>query len=78
MEFEYSQEVKGKVIAFRFEKWEQLLIAKSLKPEVKKLQKKIASIWANPKNEGQATYATKIDAIRQEIKEIENIIESMS
>lgn len=77
MEFEYSSEVKGKVKAFRFEKWEQELIAKALKAERKKMYKAIERIENNPKNEGQVTYKEAVRNIMVEIREVGNIINAM-
>ena len=78
MEVEYSNELRGKIFAYRFCDWEKKLIAKALKPEVQKLEKKIIKIENNPKNEGQATYSEAIREIRLEIKMIEEIIKEFN
>jgi hypothetical protein len=78
MEIEYSREVKGKVYAYRFHQWEKSIIAKALKPEIKKLQKKIEKIENDPNNEGQCTYADQIYELRYEIIAIEDIIKKFS
>jgi hypothetical protein len=75
MEIEYSTEIKGKVFAYRFTTFEMEVIAKALKPEVKRLEKKIQKIRDDPNNEGQATYACRIDEIRGDIESINEIIE---
>jgi Zn-dependent oligopeptidase len=77
MEIEYSNEVRGKVFAYRFTGVEQRHIVDALKPVVKKLEKRIDKIRNHPKNEGQATYACQIDAIRHEIKALEFIIKTL-
>ena len=74
MEVEYSNEVKGKVHAYRFSAWEKTIIAKALRPEIQKLEKKITRIRNNPKNEGQATYSEAIREARHEIETLEEII----
>lgn len=74
MEIEYSSEVRGKVFAYRFSKSERKHIAAGLKPIVKKLERKVTAIENNPKNEGQATYACRIDELRYEINDLQEII----
>ena len=63
MEFEYSNDVKGKVIAYQFDTWEKETIATALKPVVKNLEKKIEKVRNHPKNEGQVKYAVQIDEL---------------
>jgi hypothetical protein len=77
MEFEYSQEVKGQVKAFRFQQWEQFVIAKALTQERNKMYKRIERIENDPKNEGQVTFKESVRNITHEIREIGNIIEAM-
>lgn len=79
MEFEYSQEVKGKgkVKAFRFQQWEQFVIAKALTQERNKMYKRIERIENDPKNEGQVTFQETVRIITHEIREIGNIIDAM-
>ena len=77
MEVEYYQEVKGKVYAFRFGKWEQEVIAKSLVPEIKKRERQIEKIKNDPNNEGQVTYQVKIEEIDWEITCLRRIIDFM-
>lgn len=77
MEIEYSNEVRGKVYAYRFENWERMIIAKAFRKHVKALEKSIDKIKNHPKNEGQATYSVKIDSLRREIKSVQNIIDIM-
>ncbi len=76
MEIEYSNEVKGRVHAYRFETWEKLAIAQALKPVIKKLYKKIEKIEKHPKNEGQVTYSYNIRMIRFEIEVLENTVKN--
>lgn len=78
MEFEYSNEVKGKVIAYQLDTWEKETIASALKPVVKNLENKIEKVRNHPKNEGQVKYAVKIDALYREIKALQFIINSFS
>lgn len=78
MEFEYSFQVKGKVIAFTFCRSEMTAIAEALKPTLKKYDKRIEKIRNHPKNEGQCTYAAKIDELAGEKKLIEEIIKVFS
>lgn len=74
MEKEYSNEVKGRVHAYRFTTDEKQIIAKALKPEIKKLEKKIQKIENDPNNEGQVTYACRIDQLENQKKELLFII----
>jgi endonuclease V-like protein UPF0215 family len=78
MEFEYSKEVRGKVIAFMFSRCEMTAIADALRPTLKKYDKQIEKIRNHPKNEGQCTYAAKIDELAWEKKRIEQIIDVFS
>lgn len=78
MIMEYSNEVRGKVHAYRFEDFEMTAIAKSLAPEIRKRERKIQRIQDDPKNDGQATYAGKIDELRYEIEALEEIIRVFS
>jgi hypothetical protein len=78
MDVEYSQEVNGKVYAFRFGKWEQEVIAKALEPEIKKRERQIEKIRNDPNNEGQVTYQVKIEDIDWEITCLKRIIDFMS
>lgn len=78
MEIEYSNEVRGKVYAYRFDEWEMKLIARMLKPEIPRLEKKIERIRNHPENEGQATYADQIAELSREILAIKIIIETFS
>lgn len=75
MEIEYSNEVKGKVHAYRFEDFEKQHIADSLRPVVTKLERKIWKVQNHPKNEGQVTYAVQVDALRHEQRALEFIID---
>lgn len=78
MEIEYSNEVRGKVFAYRFNAWEQMQIVEALKPVVKKFEKQIDKIRNHPKNEGQATYSSQIDELHHDIKTLETIIKTFS
>ncbi len=78
MEIEYSNEERGKTFAYRFIKWERQTIAKALKPEIKKLEKKIERIENDPNNEGQVTYLEAIREHRFEIKMLQEIIKEFS
>jgi hypothetical protein len=75
---EYSNEVRGKVHAYRFEPWEKKTIADSLKPIIKKIEKKIDKIHKHPKNEGQATFYEAKRELLYEIKAIKEIIEEFT
>lgn len=74
MEIEYSNEVRGKVYAYRFSEFEKKHIADSLKTVIKKMELKIEKIRNHPKNEGQATYACQIDDIQKEIASLKEIV----
>jgi len=75
---EYSNEVRGKVHAYRFEYWEKKTIAESLKPIIKKIEKKIDKIDNDPKNEGQVTFYEAKRELLYEIKAIKEIIEEFT
>lgn len=75
---EYSNEVRGKVHAYRFEQWEKNIIAESLQPIIKKLEKKINKIDNHPKNEGQATFWEAKRKLLFEIKVLNEIIEEFT
>lgn len=77
MEIERSKIINGEK-AFVFSSWEKELIALKLKPEIAKRKNQIEKIENHPKNEGQCTYLDKIDALRDEIKTINAIIEGMT
>ena len=74
MEIEYSNDVRGKIHAYRFDKWEKETIAKALNPIIKKLEKEIEKIDNDPDNEGQVTYWDRKREIRNEIKCLSEII----
>ena len=78
MEIEYSNEVRGEVFAYRFEKWEKEIIADALIPKVVKIRKRIEAVRNHPKNEGQATYQVKIDEMEHEIKMLNYIIRTFT
>ena len=78
MEFEYSSQVKGKVIAFMFSKFEMKAIADALKPTLKKYDKSIEKIENDPDNDGQCTYAAKIDELIGNKEMIQEIIDVFS
>jgi len=71
---EYSATDKNG-FCYWFSQWEKELIAKQLKPVLKKLDRRIAAIKNNPKNEGQVRYQVKIDELLAMQKEVEYIIE---
>jgi hypothetical protein len=75
---EYSNEIRGKVHAYRFQDWEKNIIAESLKPVIKKLEKKIYKIDNNPKNEGQVTFWEFKRELINEIKVLTEIINDFS
>lgn len=77
MEIEYSNEVKGRVHAYRFTSDEKKHIIDGLKPIVIKLNKKLEKIKNHPKNEGQATFLVQADEVYFEIKSLEFIIETL-
>ena len=72
---EYSKEVRGRVHAYRFEPWEKKIIAESLQPVIKKIEKKIDKIDNHPKNEGQVTFYEAKKELLYEIKALNEIIE---
>lgn len=74
MEKEYSNEIRGKVMSYRFTDFEKEMISKSLKPIIKSLEAKIEKVRNHPKNEGQATYMCQIDELRYQIQELESIV----
>lgn len=78
MEIEYSQEVKGKVYAYRFEAWEMAAIAAGLVREVDKRMKRIERIKNHPKNEGQVTFQLQVEVIEDEIAKLNDIIEEFT
>ena len=78
MEIEYSNEVRGEVFAYRFEKWEKRIIADALIPKVVKLRKRIEILRDHPKNEGQATYRVQMDEIEHEINLLNYIINTFN
>ena len=78
MEIEYSNEVRGKVFAHRFNPWEKMQIAEALKPLVKKFKKQMNKIINHPKNEGQATYSCQVKELSNDIKSLEEIIKEFS
>ncbi len=71
---EYSQ-TDPNGYAYHFEDWEKKMIAKALKPVIKKMEKKIQDVYDDPNNEGQATYSTRIDELTREQKCIQEIID---
>jgi hypothetical protein len=75
MEKEYSNEVRGKVHAYRFTTLEKETIAEALQPFIKKWEAKINKVRNHPKNEGQATYLNQIDRLYYEQKDLQGIIE---
>lgn len=78
MEIEYSQEIRGKVFAYRFKEWEMQAIADGLKHQVKKRERNIEGIKNSPKNEGQAKYAVRVEILAREIKILKETIEEFS
>lgn len=74
MEIKYSNEVRGKVYAYRFEPWEYLRIAKLLKTEIPRLERKIKKIDNHPKNEGQVTFMIQKEELYKEIECLQKII----
>lgn len=78
MEVEYSNEVRGRVFAYRFEKWEKAKIAEGLKNEIKKLNRKVEATMNHPKNEGQVTFSEKIRELKIEIEELQSIVDEFS
>jgi len=78
MDKDYSNEVRGKIFAYRFCEFEKKAIAEGLKPMLNKQQARITKIENNPKNEGQATYACQIEELEREKKMLEDIIKEFS
>jgi len=75
---EYSNEIWGKVHAYRFEDWEKNIISESLKPVIKKLENKIYKIDNHPKNEGQVTFWEAKREFINEIKVLTEIVNDFS
>lgn len=75
---EYSNEIRGRVHAYRFDDWEKNIIAECLKPVIKKLEKKIYKIDNHPKNEGQVTFWDKKNTLIREINILTEIINDFS
>lgn len=61
--------------AYVFSNREKDIIVRTIKPEIKKIEKKIERIRDNPKNEGQVKYQVEIECLRGDIKSIEDIIQ---
>jgi phage host-nuclease inhibitor protein Gam len=78
MIIEYSNEVKGRVYAYRFDDYEKQAIARGLKGEVKKLEKKIQKVENDPDNEGQVTYQCQIEELCRELNDLREIIKEFS
>lgn len=78
MEIEYSNEVKGAAYAYRFYHFEKQAIARGLKSEVRKLEKKIERVENDPNNEGQVTYLCKIEELMAELNDLKGIIKEFS
>lgn len=78
MEIEYSNEVKGKIHAYRFDKYEKTTIAKALTLEVKQLEKKRKKVEMHPKNEGQVTFQVQIRDIDSDIRQLQVIIKEFN
>jgi len=75
MEKEYSNEVRGKVHAYRFTTLEKETIAEALQPFIKKWQAKIDKVDNHPNNEGQATFMCERVRLINEQKDLQEIIE---
>lgn len=71
---EYSNEIKGKVHAYRFEKWEKETISKALKPVIKKLEREVDKIDNDPDNEGQVTFWERKKELIYEIRILNDIV----
>lgn len=74
MEIEYSNEVRGKVHAFRFTSYEMEVIVRRIKPEIAYIDRQIEKINNHPKNEGQATWSCKIREWRIKREMLEEIV----
>lgn len=59
MEVEYSNEIKGKVFAYRIMAHEKPIIIAAYKKHIIKLERAIEKVKNHPKNEGQVTYSVK-------------------
>lgn len=77
MEIEYSNEVKGRVYAYRFNDWEREILCKGLPNEINKIEKKIERIKNNPKNEGQVRYQVKIERLIRDRNDILEILKNL-
>lgn len=78
MEIEYSQEVKGKVHAYRFDAWEKAAIASGLERAIEIREKQVNRIKNHPKNEGQVTFQVQVENIEDEIEKLNDIIEEFT
>jgi hypothetical protein len=77
MELEYSRS-KSNFYAYVFTSWERKVIAKALVPKIKQIEAQIYRVQNSEKNEGQAKYITKIQELRGQIKQINEIIKALN
>jgi septation ring formation regulator EzrA len=68
---------EGYKTAYLFTEWERKTIAKHIKNEIKRLDKRIERIENHPKNEGQATFSAKIDRLEDKKEAIKEIISAL-
>ena len=78
MEIEYSNEVRGKVHAYRFNGYEREIIAEAFRKECLNIDKKIKKVENNPKNEGQAKYSLEIDQLWNSKQPLLEIVKEFS
>ena len=78
MEIEYSNEVRGKVHAYRFNIIEREIIAKAFNKELERIDKQIRKIENDPKNEGQVTYSAQVDQLWHSKKPFLEIVKEFS
>lgn len=78
MTIEYSNELKGVAVAYRFTDVEKQNIAMGLKTRVYAIERKIERIKNHPKNEGQAKYDLQIQSLRFLQDDLREIIKEFS
>lgn len=77
MEVEYSSK-RNRDFAFTFSDCEKKSIARGLKSEITRLNRRIESIRNNPKNEGQVTFQVQVEHTFHLVKQLEDIIKEFS
>jgi hypothetical protein len=81
MTIEYSKyRTPGEDVSFcyGFDSYEKSVLKKAIPPEIKKLKKKMEKIRNDPRNEGQATFASEIDELFRKIQYLQEIEEEFT